>query len=142
MTSIPAAVLPALVLPTSLCLAAAAAVLNFWLCMRIGKLRYAHKISVGDGGNELLGRRMRAQANFVEQVPVTLLLFALVEAAGRGGVWLAPLGALFLLGRIAHAYGMESETRFKAGRPIGMLTAFLPQLVLAVTAVLIALGRA
>lgn len=132
----------AIVLPTTLCLTAAALVLNFWLGMRIGKLRHVHKISIGDGGNEMILRRMRAQANFHEAVPLTLILFGLVEAAGRGGAWLAPLGAVFLLGRIAHAFGMESDTGFKPGRPIGMLTGMVTQLVLVVFAVLIALGKA
>lgn len=130
-----------MILGTTLCLAAAAAVINFWLGMRVGKLRHVYKIGVGDGGNEHLLRRMRAQANFLEQAPLTLLLFGLVEAAGKGGAWLAPLGAVFLLGRIAHAFGMESATAFRPGRPIGMLTSALAQVVLVVVAVLIALGR-
>jgi len=130
-----------IVLPTTLCLTAAALVLNFWLGMRIGKLRMVHKISVGDGGNEAILRRMRAQANFHEAVPLTLILFGLVEAAGRGGVWLAPLGAVFLLGRIAHAFGMESGG-LRQGRAIGMVTGLIAQLTLTVFAVLIALGKA
>lgn len=130
-----------MILQTTLCLAAAAAVLNFWLGMRIGRLRQSLKVSIGDGGHEIIVRRMRAQANFIENVPISLLLFGLVEISGKGGAWLAPLGAIFLIGRIAHAYGMDSDTRFKAGRPIGAITAMLTQLVLVVVAVLIALGR-
>ena len=129
-----------MILQTTLCLAAAAAVINIWLMMRIGRLRGALKVSVGDGGQDAIIRRMRAQANFIENVPITLLLFALVEMAGKSGVWLAPLGAVFLLGRVAHGFGMDAGG-FKAGRPIGALTAMLTQLVLAVVAVLIALGR-
>jgi uncharacterized membrane protein YecN with MAPEG domain len=130
-----------MILQTTLCLTAAGAVLNFWLGMRIGKLRHALKIGVGDGGNELIMRRMRAQANFLEAAPLTLLLFGLIELAGKGGAWLAPLGAIFLLGRIAHAYGMDSDTSFKPGRPIGMLTSMITQLVLVITAIGTALGK-
>lgn len=130
-----------MILPATLCLASAAAVLNFWLGMRIGKLRHAFKIGVGDGGNELILRRMRAQANFIEQTPLTLILFGAVELAGKGGVWLAPLGALFLVGRICHAFGMDSDTGFRAGRGIGMLTGMITQLALIVTAVLAVLGK-
>ena len=107
-----------LLLKTTLCLTMAAALVNFWLGMRCGQIRSGQKISVGDGGNDLLMRRMRAQANFVEQAPITLLLFGLVEAAGRGTWWLAPLGAAFIVGRICHGFGMDGN--FKAGRPIGM----------------------
>jgi uncharacterized membrane protein YecN with MAPEG domain len=130
-----------MILPTTLCLAAAAALVNFWLGMRTGKLRGVHKVSVGDGGNEHLLRSMRAQANFGEQAPLTLALVALVELAGKGGQWLAPAAAVFILGRIAHAYGMASDDGFKPGRAIGMLTSMLFQLVLIVVAVLTALGK-
>ncbi|MDE2404516.1 MAG: MAPEG family protein [Sphingomonadales bacterium] len=131
-----------MILPTTLCLAAAAVVLNGWLGMRIGQLRHALKVSVGDGGQDLIMRRMRAQANFIEQAPLTLVLFAAVELAGKGGAWLAPLGAAFIVGRIAHALGMDSDTGFRAGRPIGMLTSYAAQITLAVTAVLTVLGKA
>ena len=123
-----------MILPVTLCLAAAAALVNFWLSTRIGKLRGLHKVSIGDGGNEAIVRRMRAQANFIEQAPLTLVLVAAVELAGKGGVWLAPAAAVFIIGRIAHGFGMDGN--FNAGRAIGMLTAMLFQLVLVVVAVL------
>ena len=130
-----------MILPITLCLAAAAALINIWLAMRTGKLRGSEKVSVGDGGKDNLVRRMRAQANFIEQVPLTLILVAAVELAGKGGQWLAPAGAVFLIGRICHAFGMESDDGFKPGRPIGMLTSMLFQLALVVVAVLTVLGK-
>lgn len=128
-----------LILPTTLCLGAAALLINFWLGMRCGQIRSREKISVGDGGHDLLIRRMRAHANFIEQTPLILLMVAVVEAAGKGGAWLAPLGGLFLLGRVAHGIGMDGN--FKAGRPIGMITGTLLQLALVVVAVMTALGK-
>ncbi len=127
-----------MLLTTTLCTAAAAAVLNIWLTVRIGRVRAAEKVSVGDGGSERLLRRMRAQANFIENTPLTLLLVAAIEIAGKGGAWLAPVAAIFILGRVAHAFGMDG--RFKPGRAIGALTALLVQLVLALAAVLAAVG--
>ena len=128
-----------MLLPTTLCMAAAAAIINIWLSMRIGALRHKTGIEVGDGGNELLTRRMRAQLNFLENTPITLILCALVEIAGKGGAWLAPLMAVFLVGRLAHGIGMDG--RFRAGRPIGFLTALMADLALAAVAVLSALGK-
>ena len=122
-----------MLLPTSLCLTAAAMLINFWLGMRCGKFRGSGGVSVGDGGNDMLMRRMRAQSNFIEQTPITLLGVALIELAGKGGMWLAPLGALFLIGRITHGIGMDGG--FKLGRPLGMVTGLLLQLALVVTAV-------
>jgi uncharacterized membrane protein YecN with MAPEG domain len=128
-----------MILPTTLCFAAAAVLVNFWLGMRCGQLRHSEKISIGDGGNDRLIRRMRAQANFGEQTPLTVILVGLVELAGKGGQWLAPAVAVFILGRIAHAFGMDDS--FKPGRGIGMLTSMLLQLVLIVVAVMTALGK-
>ena len=128
-----------LVLKTTLCLTAAAALVNFWLGMRCGKMRGPSGVSVGDGGNEALMRRMRAQSNFIEQAPITLLLFGLVEAAGYGSWWMAPLGAAFIIGRVCHGIGMDGA--FKAGRPIGMVTSMLAQLVLVVVGVMAALAH-
>jgi uncharacterized membrane protein YecN with MAPEG domain len=128
-----------MLLPTTLCLSAAAVLINFWLGMRVSKLRHAMGVSIGDGGQEPIVRRMRAQANFIENVPLTLILIAAVELAGKGGIWLAPAGAVFMLGRIAHGIGMDGN--FKAGRPIGMLTGMVLQLGLIVVAVLASVGK-
>jgi uncharacterized membrane protein YecN with MAPEG domain len=128
-----------MLLPTTLCLTAAAVIINFWLAVRVSKLRHALGVTIGDGGQEPLVRRMRAQANFLENTPLTLIMVAGVELAQAGGVWLAPAGAVFILGRIAHAIGMDGA--FKAGRPIGMLTTYLFQVGLIVVAVLASVGR-
>jgi len=127
-----------MILQTTLSLAAAAAIINLWLGIRIGQLRHQHGVSIGDGGNEQLQRRMRAQLNFAEHVPVVLVLLGLIEASGKGGQWLAPLGAVYMLGRVAHALGMDGGSLEK-GRMVGTLLNMLITLGLAVVAVLIAL---
>jgi len=128
-----------MLLPTTLCLAAAAALVNLWLGMRIGRLRTQLQISVGDGDHELLRRRMRAQLNFAENVPVVVILTGLIEFAGWGGLWLSIVAALFIFGRLLHAYGMDGDSAYK-GRMVGTITAMLTQLGLAVVAVLLAAG--
>jgi len=129
-----------MLLQTTLSLAAAAAIINFWLGQRVGALRHRHKVSVGTGGHELIERRMRAQLNFAENVPLVLILLALIEAAGKGGAWLAPVGAVFMLGRVLHGLGMDGGS-LEWGRMIGTLTTFLAEIGLAVVCVLIALGQ-
>lgn len=128
-----------MLLTTTLSLAAAAAIINFWLALRCGQVRAKAKISIGTGGNELLERRMRAQLNFVENTPWVLILIAGIELAARGGAWLAPVGAVFMLGRVAHGLGMDGG-RFGIGRSIGTAITMLTQLGLAIAAVLIVLG--
>ena len=129
-----------MLLQITLSLAAAAAIINFWLSNRIGALRHRHKISVGTGGNELIERRMRAQLNFAENVPLVLILIGLIEAAQKGGAWLAPVGAAFMLGRVFHGLGMDGG-KLEWGRMVGTITTLLAEVGLAVVAVLIALGR-
>ncbi|MGZ5783738.1 MAG: MAPEG family protein, partial [Croceibacterium sp.] len=116
--------------------AAAAAMINFWLGLRIAQIRTKEGISIGDGGNELLTRRMRAQLNFAENTPLVLILIALVELAGRGGLWLNVVAALFLVGRVLHAIGMDGAS-LGWGRSVGMAANMLTFAILVVTALLI-----
>jgi uncharacterized membrane protein YecN with MAPEG domain len=129
-----------MILQTTLSLAAAAALITIWHMVRIGRLRMAEKVMHGDGGNAPLMRRMRAQANFGENTPFVLILVGVIEASGKGGIWLAVVGALFMLGRVLHALGMDS-VEANALRGIGTMLAMLTLLGLGVVAVLIALGR-
>ena len=128
-----------MLLPATLSAAASLALVNIWLSMRIGKVRTTEKISIGDGGNDLLSRRMRAQLNFAENTPLVLVLMAAIEIAGRGGMWLKAVGAVYALGRVAHGIGMDGAA-FEKGRMIGTLITMLTLLGLAVVAVLVVAG--
>jgi uncharacterized protein len=127
------------ILPVTLAAAAAAAILNIWLSIRIGSLRTSLKISVGDGGSEALQRRMRAQLNYVENTAFVLVLLGAIELAGKGSWWLAYVAAAYFIGRVAHGFGMDGGS-LKVGRMIGTLTTMLVQLGLAVVAALVAAG--
>ena len=125
-----------MLLPITLTIAAAAALVNIWLAMRIARIRIAEKISVGDGGNESIIRRMRAQANFVENAPFVLILIGAIELSGRAGWWLWLVGLVFILGRIAHGFGMDGGTLAK-GRTVGTIITMPTQLGLALYAIYI-----
>lgn len=126
-----------LIIPITLTMAAAAALINIWLAIRIGRMRTSQKVSVGDGGNEALIRRMRAQANFVENTPFVLALIAALELARFDGVWLWTVGLVYMAGRIAHGFGMDGGALAK-GRMIGTLITLLTQLGLALIAIYVA----
>lgn len=128
-----------MLLPTTLTTCAAAALIAMWLVMRVGRLRIQFKISHGDGGNEALMRRMRAQLNYVENAPFVLLLVAVIELSDKGGLWLSYVAAIFLLARVAHAIGMDSVAPSRL-RMTGVVVTMLTLLGLAVVAVLIAWG--
>jgi len=123
-----------MILAVTLTTAAAAAIVNIWLALRIGALRRAHGISVGDGGNEALQRRMRAQLNFAENVPIALILIAALEIGEIGESWLAYVAGAFILGRVAHGFGMDGG-KAQIGRVIGVAATFAIQIFLAGVAV-------
>jgi len=128
-----------IILPVTLSAAAAAALLNIWLMIRVGQVRNAAQVFVGDDGNETVIRRMRAHANFVESAPFVLILIALIELTGRGEPWLAYVAGAYIIGRVLHAFGMDGGS-FGKGRFIGTIVTLLTLAGLAVVSVLILMG--
>jgi uncharacterized protein len=82
----------------------AAIFLALWF--RVSGVRAATKTSFGDGGNVELLRRIRQHGNFVEWAPFVLILMMLAEGMGAPAVYLHVTGALLLIGRIAHPFGL------------------------------------
>ena len=129
-----------IILPVTLTAAAAAAIINLWLSIRVGQLRLKHKVSIGDDGpGGPLTARMRAQLNFVENTAFVLLLIAAIELTSKGASWLAWVAGIYMLGRVAHGFGMDGGALAK-GRSIGVIITMLTLLGLAIAAVLITLG--
>lgn len=123
-----------MVLPITLTITGAAALINIWLMIRVGQVRSSEKISIGDGGNEKVIRRMRAHSNFIESAPFVLLLVAGIELALGSSLWLWIVGGVFLLGRVAHGIGMDNA-RFAKGRVVGTIITILVLLGLAIAAI-------
>ena len=98
---------PLILLPITLTMAAAAALLHIWLSVRVSHLRRLHRISIGDDGNLAVRTRMRAHGNFAENTPIFLILLALIELAIGSEIWLWGAAILFILARILHAFGMD-----------------------------------
>ena len=119
-----------LTLPVTLTIAAGAAFVNIWLMVRCGQARTKESVSVGDGGNEFVIRRMRAHANFVESAPFVLILIAALELTVGTNNWLWSLGILYIVGRLAHGLGMDGGSLGK-GRMVGTLITFVTLLGLA-----------
>lgn len=96
-----------MILPITLTIAAAAALLHVWLSLRVSSLRRLHHISIGDEGNKAVATRMRAHGNFAENMPIFLILLALIEHGIGSEFWLWIVAALFILARLLHAFGMD-----------------------------------
>ncbi len=103
-----------------------------WLTAHVGKVRGQRKISIGDGGDPLMIRAMRGQANFVEAVPLTLLLLLLAALIGTPAWLLHILGAALTLGRVFHGLHFTAEDapgwQRAAGASLTLLTTLVVSL--------------
>ena len=128
-----------IVLPVTLTAAAAAAIINLWLSIRVGQLRIRQKVSIGDDAGGPLTARMRAQLNFVENTAFVLFLIAAIELSGHGDRWLAWVAGIYMLSRVAHGFGMDGGALAK-GRTVGVIVTMVTLLFLAGYAVGITLA--
>lgn len=111
--------------------AAILAALNVMLSLKVVGIRRKEKISVGDGGNDMLLRAQRAQGNLLEYAPMALILMACAEINGVPRLLLALLALAFIAGRIMHPVGIrDAQAPFKM-RVMGMQLTLLSMLALA-----------
>jgi uncharacterized protein len=120
-------------MPITMLYAGALALVLLVLSIRVIQARGQTKVFMGDGGNELMVRRMRGQANFVEYVPMVLILLGLLETRGSAPWLLHAVGATLLVARLLHGYAFAFAKHFPPGRFAGAL---LTQLALGVAALL------
>ena len=96
-----------------------------------GVYRAKNGISIGDGGDAQLTLRMRRHANFVENVPLALILFALLEMQQVSGTVIHALGIALVLGRTLHWIGFGEDVT----NPVRGLGAGMTALSIAVSAI-------
>ncbi|QFY42201.1 hypothetical protein F6R98_05790 [Candidatus Methylospira mobilis] len=104
--------------------AALLGLLFVFLSMRVITLRMKLKVSVGDGGHELLTRAIRIHGNFAEYVPFALLLMLLNELAGASMWLIHALGVSLIAARILHIKGIATAESPMAPRKAGMMLTF------------------
>ena len=80
--------------------------------------RRKHEVSLGDKGHEDLERRIRAQGNFTEFVPIFLISLIGLEWIGSTKeipyylIYIHAIGIIFILGRLFHIKGMYDGSIF------------------------------
>ena len=107
--------------------------------MRVGLYRVKNEINLGDGQDEELIKRIRGQGNFIETVPLAVVLLLLMEVLGAGTIWLHTLGTLLVGGRMLHYLGITGLGHF-ACRPIGMFATLSVYLVTSIWILVALLG--
>ena len=113
--------------------------LSMVIAFKAGSMRGRKNIPLGDGGDRELLLAMRRQANFIEYVPLALILIGLLELNHVRPVALHALGAALVVARVCHAVGMKPDTMKVPGRFIGASLTALVLVVASVWAIVVAL---
>jgi uncharacterized protein len=78
---------------------------------------------------------LRVQANFVENVPIALVLLYLLESAGTDATALHVMGAALVTFRLLHAWGLACYPGANYPRLIGAQGTFLLLSIMSATAI-------
>jgi len=107
------------------------------LAMNVGRMRHRKKISLGDGGDPEMLAAIRAHANFIEFVPLTLLMIFTVMDH-YGGPTSGTMAGVLLVSRLFHAGGMLGFIKY--GRTIGAAGTMIVLVVASLWILLYVLG--
>jgi len=89
------------------------------------RARGSENVIFGDGANIVVLQRIRVHGNFVEYVPLALLLMLVLELNGASRLVMNGLGAALVIGRVLHAFGLSSSTGTTVGRFVGTVVTWL-----------------
>ncbi|MBO1255951.1 MAPEG family protein [Alteromonas sp. 5E99-2] len=121
-----------MILPVSAFYAGLFGLCYFYLSVLVIKERTKGGISLGDGNIDELNRAIRAHCNFIEYVPLCLLLLICLELNTTYSAFLHGTAITLLVGRLLHAYGLRKHVLPGWQRKCGMLLTFIALITLAV----------
>jgi uncharacterized membrane protein YecN with MAPEG domain len=129
-------------LPITAIYAGILAIFALVLSFRAGSYRGKAGISIlfGDPVNWVLAERVRVHQNFLEYVPMILILMGVSEVNGASSTMLHSVGSLLIIARIAHMIGLKHDNMAHIGRLIGAGGTALITLVMAIYTIWIALS--
>ncbi len=112
--------------------AAVLTVIVFVLTQLVIRARARTTITLGDKGDDHLLEASRRQMNFVENVPIALILMILAEAGGASALTLHIAGGALVIARLVHPFGITIARGNHPARIAGGVVTGLVQLGLAV----------
>ena len=98
-----------------------------------GRLR--GEVPIGDGGRTDVLVAMRRHANFVEVVPLVLILMALLEMNKVSANAIHGIGIAIVISRGCHAFGMRGDGTATPLRAIGAVGSMLTSIVASIWAI-------
>ena len=105
----------------SLALAAVFGILHVIFTLRVGNYRFKSRISLGDGGDPEMRNRVRAHGNFIENVPIAVLLILLNDLDGAQDNTLILMGSILLISRLTHYLTIATRRLPVILRPLSMI---------------------
>ncbi len=108
-------------LPITLFYAAILTIFALVLSFGAGSFRGKTGLSVlfGEPPNMELAEKVRRHQNFLEYVPILLIVMGAIELNGGSTTFLHVVGALLITVRIAHAVGIKHDNLGHPGRLVG-----------------------
>ena len=97
--------------------------------LRIIQGRGLTKTSLGDGGNDVMTRRIRIHGNFAEYIPLLLFILFLLELTHTNSLLISVFAAALVVGRLFHFYGLYSNGSPIWARVWGMQLTLWPLLI-------------
>lgn len=118
------------------------ALLIIVLAYRVTTFRRNEKIALGEQNcSKAMKSAIRAHANAVENIPIAALLLILLELNSLNPFLLHGFGLVFLLSRVAHAWGLSQKNGPSPGRFYGTLFSWLSIVAMLIVNILIVLTR-
>jgi uncharacterized membrane protein YecN with MAPEG domain len=105
--------------------AAILGLLSLALAARVVQARSTENVIFGDGSSVVMQQRIRVHANFIEYVPLALLLLLVLELNSSSSLVLNGLGGSLALARVLHAFGLSTSTGTTPGRFLGTVLTWL-----------------
>lgn len=124
-------------LPITALFAGLLVIFSLVLSFYAGGFRGKSGISIlfGHPENMELAERVRIHQNFLEYVPLALIMMGLIEINGGNTTFLYVFGVVLIISRIAHAIGLKHDNMAHPGRVIGAGGTALMSLIAAVYAI-------
>jgi uncharacterized membrane protein YecN with MAPEG domain len=105
------------------------ALLMIGLSAYVSALRAKTSTSILDGGHIALAERIRRHGNFIENVPMAVLLMAFAEAGGTEALWIHCAGLSLVAGRILHPLGLFHDKPVTFARIAGGSLTWISMLI-------------
>ncbi len=91
------------------------------LSFNVIRHRFGKKISIGSGDDKRVEYAVRAHANFIEYVPLALILFYFLEVITLSSFLVFYLGTALVVARVMHLLGMLNPKELLVFRQIGVI---------------------